>query len=325
MADNKSDDKPAPTEEQVKASNEATEAKWQGDYKEEDLTIPYKQEAKDDKKKTAKDADAEDETKEDKPEDEEQKDDTEAADDTPAVEYTEPEPVVTVEDPGEYTPIDASFEVTLKDGKKVNVSTPEEAEKLADDPDNFETPKQLMDFINKQNKMVRELEKDYEKWEKQHETFTQQLETETERRETVNNFVSEMNYLVSKNLMPKVDGKYADADWSDPEIAKQPGVKEQIALLNYMTKENETRKKSGVKPITSLVDAYNAWQMDDKHVKELEKQKEAEQKEKDDAKARKAAGARVAGTSQAQQGSYIPKGIAVGNPHVFDRGNVDWE
>ncbi len=325
MADDKSDDKPAPTEEQVKASNEATEAKWQGDYKDEDLTIPYKQENKDDKKKTTKDEVVEDKTEASKTEDEEPEENADEEPDTPAVEYTEPEPVLTVEDPGDYVPGDYSFEVMLKDGKKVNVSTPEEAEKLADDPDNFETPKQLMDFINKQNKMVRELEKDYEKWEKQHDTFTEQLETETQRRETVENFVNEMNYLVSKNLMPKIESKYVDADWSDPEIAKQSGVKEQIALLDYMTKENETRKKAGVKQITSLVDAYNAWQVDDGHKKELDKQKEAETKAKEEAQARKAAGSRVAGVSPAQQGTYIPKGIAVGRTGVFDRGSVDWE
>ncbi len=52
------------------------------------------------------------------------------------------------------------------------------------------------------------------------------------------------------------------------------------------------------------------------------------QKKKEETKAageaRKAAGARVAGSSPAQQGSYVPKGIAVGNPNVFKRSEAIW-
>ncbi len=42
-------DKIQPTEEQVKAHNDVEEAKWQGDYKDEDLIIPYKQKVEADK------------------------------------------------------------------------------------------------------------------------------------------------------------------------------------------------------------------------------------------------------------------------------------
>src|ERR1700741_82746 len=143
-------DEPAkPTEEQVKAHNEAEEARWQGDYKEEDLAVPYKREdAKDDKKPGDKPDGTQGDDGGDKPDDK-------PGDSEEVEQYSEPAPVITVEDTGEYKPADYSFEVTLKDGKTVKVSTTEEAEKLADNPDNFETPKQLMDFINKQNKMAR--------------------------------------------------------------------------------------------------------------------------------------------------------------------------
>ena len=313
-------DEPAkPTEEQVKAHNEAEEARWQGDYKEEDLAVPYKREdAKDEKKPVDKPDGTQGDDGGDKPDDK-------PGDSEEVEQYSEPAPVITVEDPGEYKPADYSFEVTLKDGKTVKVSTTEEAEKLADDPDNFETPKQLMDFINKQNKMARNLERDYEKWESQKKTFTEQLETETQRRETIDTYVSEFSYLVSKGLIPAVAKEYLDADWSDPEVAKQPGVKEQLALLDYMVKENAIRAKAHVKPITSIVDAYNAWQLDADHQKEESKRKETEEAEKAAGEARKAAGARVAGVSPANQGTYVPKGIAVGNPHVFDRGAAQWD
>src|SRR5882757_1095474 len=223
-------DKPAPTEDQIKAANEAEEAKWQDDFKDEDLAVPYKRE----------DAKKPDEA-EKKPED--PKEDVEAE---PAEEetYTEPAPVVTVEDPGDYKPADYSFEVTLKDGKTVKVSTPDEAEKLSDDPDNFETPKHLMYFINKQNKMNRNLERDYEKWESQKKTFTEQLETETQRRETIDSYIGEFQYLVDEGKIPEIAKEHIDANWFDPEIAKQPGVKEQIAILKHMEKENSLRAKA---------------------------------------------------------------------------------
>lgn len=302
-----------PSEEQVKAANEAEMAKWEGDFKEEDLAVPYKREAEDKKvdTKTAEDTDkAGEEPKEDQPV-------TEPDD--------EPEPQTALEDPGEYKPADYSFEVTLADGKTHKVSTIEEAEKLADDPENFETPKQLMDFINKQAEMKSKLDKDFEKWQEKKTTFTEQLETETQRREQINSYVGEFKYLVGKGLLPAVPKEYVDADWSDPEVAKQPGVKEQMDILNYMVKENKVRAKAGIKPLTSIVDTFNAMQADPtlKKVEDTKAQEAAAKKAADDA--RKAAGARVAGVSPAQQGSFVPKGIAVGNPNVLRRGASVWD
>ncbi len=316
------DDKSQITEEQVKAANEAEEAKWQGDFKDEDLAVPYRRDTEDEKDeddKNKKKADDADDGK-----DKGDKSEEESAEKSPE-QYFAPEPVVTVDDPGEYKPADYSFEVTLKDGKTVKVSTPEEAEKLADDPDNFETPKQLMDFINKQNNMNRNLDKDYEKWEAQHKTFTEQVEEEQQRRDTVDSFVGEFQYLVSRGKLPAVAKEHASADWTDPEVAKQPGVKEQIAVLNYMVEENKARAKAGVKPLTSVIDAFNAWR-EDEGTKETEDQAKKEEEERKAAgEARKAAGARVAGVSPSGQGSYVPKGIAVGNPNVFKRGAAQWD
>lgn len=306
------DEDKKPTEEQVKAHNEAQEAKWQGDYKEEDLNIPYKREA------AAEDtADKKDEKLVAEEKNEEEPEQTE--------EYSEPEPVLTVKDPGEYQPADYSFEVALKGGKSVKINTPEEADKLAEDPENFETPKQLLDFINKTQTMRNKLDKDHEKWETEHTTFAQQLEQETQRRGNIEQFVSEFNYLIGKGLLPPVAKEYRDADWTDPEVAKQSGVKEQRALLDYFVKENKVRSVAKIKPLTSMVDAFNAWQQDEGRQKSEAKVKADAEAKKAAGEARKAAGSRIAGVSSSQQGAYVPKGIAVGNPHVFDRGAAQWD
>jgi len=295
----------APTEEQVKTANDAELAKWEDDFDEADLNVPASKEDKD--------AQRTDEKTEEEPKDGDAADDEEE----PAAVYSDPAPVVTIADPGDYTPADYSFEVTLKDGKTVKVSTPEEAEKLADDPDNFETPKQLMDFINKQNKMNHNLDRDHDKWEADKSKFDEQTAIEAERQEKVDSLVKGFEYLVSKGFLPKVAEPDLTADWSDPEIAKHDGVKEQVALMNYMVKENKNREKAGVPLLNSALDAYNAWQLDTSRQR-------AEAEHKADGEARKTAGARVAGVSPAAQAPYVPKGISVGRTLNF-RGGADWE
>jgi len=310
--------KDALSEEQVKAANEAEMKKWEGDFDPASLEVPYsREESKDDKKSEEEDP------KTDKgDEDGQEIDDAEVETDD---EYTEPAPVLTVEDPGEFTPGDYSFEVTLKDGKTHKVSTPEEADKLAEDPENFETPKQLLDFIRRSQKMENQLDKDKEKWEAQKKTFDEQTEVAEQRQETVENMVSEFKYLVGKGLMPKIDKQYLDADWSDPEVAKQPGVKEQMELLNYMVRENEVRAKAKVRLLTSVVDAYNAWQQDPERKKADEERQKAEDDKRAAGEARRVAGARVAGVSASNQTPYAPKGVAVGRVINFGTDPSVWD
>lgn len=298
----------APTQEQLdanKAAVDAENARWQDDFAEEDLAIPYKQEDANKENKGAKSDPAK------------KTDDIDTEDEEEVIAHEAPAPLITVNDPGDFTPGDYSFEVTLKDGKSVKVSTPEEADKIADDPDNFETPKQLSDFLKKSLTMSNKLDRDREKYDNDKKTYEEQAAADKQRQETVDSLSSEFNYLVSKGLMPAIDPKYMEADWTDPEIAKQPGVKEQIALLNYMVKENEVRIKAGVKPLVSGVDAYNAWKLENAG-------KEAQDEAKAAGEARKAASARVAGSSPAQQGSFVPKGIAVGRV-IPQRGAAMWD
>lgn len=303
-------DAPAPTEEQVKSANDAEMARWEDDFDQDKLEVKSKPEGDhaeqsgEDKQETADSGDKD-----------AKKDEVDAEEG--ADQYTDPAPVVTTEDPGDYQAADYSFEVTLKDGKTVKVSTPEEAEKLADDPDNFETPKQLMDFINKQNKMNRNLDRDHDKWESQKKTFEDQTAVETERQEKVDSLVKGFEYLTAKGFLPEIAKEDLTADWNDPEIAKHDGVKEQIALMNYMVKENASRTKAGIPVLASALDAFNAWQLDTNRQKD-------EQQHKADGEARKTAGARVAGVSAGPQAPYVPKGISVGRTLNL-RGNANWE
>ncbi len=307
MADQQTDDtKPQPTEEQVKRANDAEMAKWKDDFEEDQLAVPYKPE-KDDGKEEGE-----------KPEDGKPAVDNTVEDDD---DYEEPAPDITIEDPGEFKPDDYSFEVTIKDGDKtrtVKVSTPEEAERIADNPDNFDTPKQLMDFLNKQQKMVAKLDRDKEKWQAQKDTFDEQSKVAQEKMDYVQNLAAEFDYLAGKGLIPTVPNEYKDADWSDPEVAKQPGVKEQLELLNYINKENKVRAKAGIKHVTSAVDAYNAMMLDKTRKAEKEATKQA-------GEARKAASSRVAAVSASAQTPRVPNGIAVGNPNVFKRNQAVWD
>lgn len=300
------DEQPAPTEAQQHSMQEAADKAaglWQGDFTDEQLTIPYKRETSDEKDNSSADNS---ETSAENPE---------AA---ATEELTELEPVVTAQDPGEYVPADYSFEVTDKSGKTVKISTPEEAEKFSDDDENFQTAKDLKNFLSKSQKMESKLDRDYEKWEEKKQTFTQQLETETSRRETVTNYESEFNYLATKGLIPKLSAELQTANWQDPEIAKNEDVKIYSDILNYLVEENKLRAKANVKPMTSIVDAYNAWQLDTNRQKTEDSKKAA-------ADARKAAGAKVASSSPAQQGTFVPKGIAVGRSGIFSRGHANWE
>lgn len=302
----KADENTGPTEEQVTKANEAELAKWEGDFPEEDLTIPYKRED-----------DAEEKPKATEPP---KDDDTTTApteEDTETVAYTDPTPLVTVQDPGEYTPADYSFEVTLKDGKTKKITSSEQADELAEDPENFETPKQLLDFIRRSQKMENQLDKDKATYDDTKKKFDEQVASESERMESINSMAAEFDYLIGKGLVPKVAPEFINADWQDPEVAKQPGVKEQSEILSYMVKENQARSKAKVKQLTSVVDAFNAWQLDTERKQVAEDSKAAGQ-------ARKAASARISSGSPAQQGTFVPKGIAVGKV-MQRRGAAVWD
>lgn len=237
---------------------------------------------------------------------------------------TEPEvieaPVVkqpTTPDPGEYIPTDYSFEVITYDDegnkpKTHKISTVEQWDKLLEEEPNFGNASALMKADRLAAKMENNTERDYKDWEGKKQKFEDDSRAAQAKTEATDNMVNEINYLVSKNFLPKIADEYKNSDWSDKEIAKQPGVKEQAELLMYMRDENARRTKAGLKPMTSVLDAFNAMQVD-------VSRKQSKQAEKDADTARKVASGRVAGTTAAPA-SVAPKGIAVGRPGILS----DW-
>lgn len=225
-------------------------------------------------------------------------------------EVEEPDFIETsITDPGEFTPGDYSFEVTLPDGKILKINTPEEADEFADNDENFETAKQLKDFLSKAQKMEIRLDRDKTDYDDKKSKWDAQQTTNTERAAVVDNVAKGIDYLVSKGFIPAASDELKEKNWSDPEVAKQPGVKEQTELINYMVKENDVRIKAGLPPMTSIIDAYNAQQLDLSKTQAADEAKKAGQ-------ARKAAGARIAGTTPAPV-SDVPRGIAVGRVNAF--------
>lgn len=261
-----------------------------------------------------KDAPKADEDKGDAPADDDK--DTNTDDDKDDVEPTPaPELAVTVEDPGEFVPNDYSFEAITydEDGKNAKVNKIESVEEwdklLAEDP-NFGSGAALLKAERQANKMSSNLERDKTKHEEKKAQFEAQKQEADNRLAAAQTMESEIEYLTNEKLLPPVDAKFKDADWSDKEVAKQPGVKERISLLNHMRDENNRRAKNGLRPVSSVIDAYSSWKLADSA------------KQGADAKiaagnARKAAGARVASGSPSAMNS-VPAGLSVGRGGSLD-------
>lgn len=228
------------------------------------------------------------------------------------------EPVVTVEDPGEYTPADYSFNVTVYTGeegkerpKVIKVTSVEQAESLLEEDPNFGSAKNLLDFNRKLAKMENGLERDQSEHQKKKDVYESQVDLQSERDKYIESITKGIDYLVSKGKLPPISDPEAKRRWSteqnawqDKELVKQPGIKEQIDLLDYITKENKARDKAGIARITAT-EAFTEMQLEAKSSESAQANQVAAQK-------RKEAGARVAGSSPAPITGAAPKGIAVG-------------
>lgn len=238
--------------------------------------------------------------------DEENDDDT--LDDTAA-------PVVVAEapkalDPGTFTPSDYSFEVVSydtdgKSPKTHKIKSIEQWDELLDKDPNLGTAAALLKAQRAASKMETGLERDQREYDAKKAAYDGEKAEIAARQEATDTMVAEIGYLQGKGDLPEVAKKYVDADWSDPEIAKQPGVKEQLALLNYMRKENKARVAAKLKPMTSILDAFNAYQIDQARKGNVQRKQTA-------AVQRKAAGARIAATTPAPASGGAPPGISVG-------------
>jgi hypothetical protein len=252
---------------------------------------------------------------------------TEAGEETPALEENEPavvaeepvavaepvpvdtpalaEPTPEVVDPGEFVPNDYSFDIKLADGSTVKISAPEDIEALGADVE-FASAGDLIKTQANYTRMLTGIENDKKAYDAEKSVFDSYQETTQQQEQFISGVESGMNYLESSGSLPPVPKQYENADWTDPKIAAQPGVKERVALIEYMAAENAKRQKAGVQPISSVLDAYNSMEMDNIRKANIVKTDAAKV-------ATKARGAMVGGeTSQSQGGANIPDNMIVG-------------
>lgn len=281
------------TEDTPVENEQKVDKTWDDDFPSEALTIPYGDEEKEEPK-------------------EEKEEVTDEVELPPAPEIE----TVNLEDPGEFEPEDLSFEYEI-DGKKYTIKSADDIDSIPDDEKEKLSASQIITLLNKANSIDSKQERAKEAHKSKVDEFTKNNEAQQERDQTIANFAAEFDYLVTKGLIPEVPENLKNADWSDKTVNSQDGVKQQKEILDYMVKENTVRAKAGIKPITSIVDAFNALSFE-------RKDDEKEEKDKADKQARKDAGARIAGTTNNNSATPAPKGVAVGRVNAFSR-NTDWE
>lgn len=219
------------------------------------------------------------------------------------------EALVTLADPGEYVPKDYSFEVQVfdaenKNPKTVKISSVDDWDALLEGDANLGSALALTKGMRLATQMESKSDADRTKYDEAKVAYDAQVQEANAQIAGTNRLLAGLNYLVDKGELPKIATKYVNADWKDPEVAKQDGVKEQIELLTYMERENKARIVAGLDPFGSVLDAWNAFVID--------QAKTRAKTDKDTAgAARKEAGAKVASPAPAAM-TTAPKGIAVG-------------
>jgi hypothetical protein len=217
--------------------------------------------------------------------------------------------IETVEDPGEYVPKDYSFDVVVydeegKNGRTVNIKSVDQFEELMEKDPNLGSASALSKALRLSNKMDINEERDKTEFDAKKSEYAAAVQNQERQVQATTNMANEINYLVDSGDLPKVDSQYVDADWSDPEVAKHSGVKEQVALLQFMRDENNRRHRLGLPAMTSVLDAFNAYERANSKTKDIDAKKLAGQQRKDAASV--VAPASPAATTNA------PKGISVG-------------
>lgn len=251
--------------------------------------------------------------------------DTETEEDvsTESEEVVQPE-VQYIEDPGEFTPGDYSFDVTVfdKDGNKpktVKVSSIDQWEQLLEEEPNLGSSVAVNKAFRQAQKMELNQEADQKAWAKDKEEYEQALANEKLQETRNNTIFNEINYLVGRGDLPKLtQEEQNNLNWDDAAVQKaHPNIAPHKELLNYMRSENATRLKNGLAPLNSALDAYNAMQLDTRRQADVETRKAA-------GEARKAAGARVSSGSSTPLSVAQPKGIAVGRVGDISRLGNNW-
>lgn len=198
-----------------------------------------------------------------------------------------------IEDPGEFTPGDHSFTITLNDGKTYKVTSSEDADAVAellDENPDLATAKTLIGFNRQLAKMEANIERDRAVYDEQ-KTAYEAAQSQTAARDTmITNLNNGMNYLESKGLLPELPAALNTADVKWEDHPDDPAVKARLDLLAYMSTENDNRIAAGLEPNFDIIAAYNAKRLEDL-------QKEEVTTSKRDKQTRQAKGAMVSGRS----------------------------
>ncbi len=223
-------------------------------------------------------------------------------------EKTEPEAALApIADPGQFVPSDRSFEVVVYEGerntpKTVKITSIEAWDELLESEPNLGTSVAVVKAQRAAERMDRGIEQDQKVWEAKKSEYDESVQQTQAQEQTVNQWSSEMDYLIAKKELPPISTQLRNANWGDPKVASQPAVKAQIEILNYMKTENADRVKHGLTPITSVLDAYQGFtrQQEKAHLTRTEVRQ-----------ARQVAGSRVA-SSAPRPAVTAPRGVSIG-------------
>ena len=240
-----------------------------------------------------------------------------ASDDGAGVENV-PEPAEAeappVVNPGDFQPSDYSFEITTTDGKTVKIATLEDADAFAnrlDENPELISASQFMQFNRKVAGMDVGIASEKKAFDQNQEAFEAQQAVDTARQESINQWDKEVNYLAERGELPPITPAQNAADWTDPKVAAQPGIKERVELLHWMDTENDRRITAGLEPMRSMLDAHNAMSLEAMRKGEVE----ADDK---DAQARRARGAFVPPSSSPEPFEQKKSGTIVGLGGTLD-------
>lgn len=213
-----------------------------------------------------------------------------------------------LEDPGEFAPNKDgrySFDVTLADGTSFRIEKPEDIDKLPPTPE-FASVQDHARFNAAYSKMITGLEADKRDWDKAKGDFDVQESSEQEITDYIAGIENGMLYLEKSGKLPPLSPQYNDvAKWNDPEVAKQPGVKERLALVNFIAKENAARVPLGLPKVTAL-EAFA-------ELRNQAYEAQATQRTQKQNELRKQRGAMVTGASRPAPSARSTDGMIVGS------------
>lgn len=226
----------------------------------------------------------------------------------------------TAVDPGDFKPRDYSFTVQTTDGKTRTFKTLEDVESFETQIDGDSaliSPGQFSLFNRKSSLMEKGVADDRYRYDQSKEAWEAERAQQEARDQYNLQWYNEANYLRKTGKLPSMSDELSTADWRDPEVAKQPAVKETIAIYDWMEKENNQRMAAGLPPEFSLVSAYNAMQLD--AIKNGERDEENRAKT-----ASRKQGARVSGKTPYVPTNDTRKGMIVGPQRGLDALMADY-